>query len=64
MPNKGRGMSRMLSLLSDFNSKGRIILTEKDVVDFGTRNLQNLPDLVLTIQKHKKSVLEMLLNYL
>ena len=57
-------MSRMLSLLSDFNSKGRIILTEKDVVDFGTRNLQNLPDLVLTIQKHKKSVLEMLLNYL
>lgn len=64
LPNKGRGMSRMLSLLSDFNSKGRIILTEKDVVDFGTRNLQNLPDLVLTIQKHKKSVLEMLLNYL
>lgn len=64
LPNKGRGMSRMLSLLSDFNSKGRIIFTEKDVVDFGTRNLQNLPDLVLTIQKHKKSVLEMLLNYL
>lgn len=64
LPNKGRGMVRMLSLLSDFNSIGRIILTEKDVVDFGTRNLQNLPDLVLTIQKHKKSVLEMLFNYL